>query len=790
MYKKIFLILLTVVFLFSISGVVYGQGDILYGDLNKDGDINSIDASILSCHVLNVKPYEDTNIADLDGDGFVDSIDYVFLSRYILHIIDKFPVEAIPPMDGEIILGDTIEYSGKGISVEDSIVTITAGGRYKVKGTLEDGMIKVDTTGDVELELINANITNSNGPAIYIANANKADIVTKTAFNSLTDGSVSIYDTEEEKVEGALVSNAPLSICGPGILSVTGNYDQGIISYSKLCIEGTRVNIVSNAADGIHSKESIEIISSDIKIHAASDGIHSKEGIEIIDSDIEIDVASDGIDSKAGIYIQKGRLNIKAAKHGITSKGEIELDDVIELVLNTGRDGFNTGGSVLIKDSRIFIEANEEGFDVDGDVTLLDSEDRISLLEITSIGDAFDVSGKMILNKGAFYITSTENDIFDADGGIEIKESILRFDAGKHGLTTESDISILDGDIEIVSKRDGLNADGDVIIVKNEASIGVGRSGKIKIEAGEEGFDIGGSLTLEAGEIDITSFGDVFSVSGDIIIEKGSFNLKSTSGEDDGIDSDGSITINGGTFVIDAGKDAITADLDITIEGGHFSINSGSDAFDAGECVLIENGNFEISSGNDGIKGSYVVINGGEIDAISVAETIDGKNSIKINGGNIKLLSEESSAIYAKELAEVTISGGNITAIGADNSDDEKLAAGILCDPNTFTITGGTLIATGEMNSSPNPELSTQCTVLLGGAEEGSVISITSNGEEILSFTAPKKYQSMLLITSPELVLDGEYELNIDGENVLSFKITSMVTNTVETTDVKIAFYR
>ena len=159
------------------------------------------------------------------------------------------------------------------------------------------------------MELINANITNSNGPAIYIANANKADIVTKTAFNSLTDGSVSIYDTEEEKVEGALASNAPLSICGPGILSVTGNYDQGIISYSKLCIEGTRVNIVSNAADGIHSKESIEIISSDIKIHAASDGIHSKEGIEIIDSDIEIDVASDGIDSKAGIYIQKGRLN-------------------------------------------------------------------------------------------------------------------------------------------------------------------------------------------------------------------------------------------------------------------------------------------------------------------------------------------------------------------------------------------------------------------------------------------------------------------------------------------------
>jgi hypothetical protein len=753
MYKKFFLILLLVVFIFSASSVAFGliERPIKYGDLNGDGEINSIDAAVISRHILQVSTLRDITAADLNGDGVVNSLDYTLLSRYILHEINEFPVEMILPADGEINLGDTITYSGDGISVDGSIVTITEGGKYRIKGTLEDGMIMVDTTKSVELQLVNVNITNSNGPAIYIANASKADIVLSGKASSLADGSVSIYDTEDTKVEGALVSYAPLSIYG-GTLNVTGNYDQGIISYSELAINESTVKVISNETDGIHAKGDVSITN----------------------SNIEIDAASDGIDSKGEIYVLKSRLNIKAKKHGVTSNEDIKIYDVQEFILNTERDGFNTGGNVLILDSRIYIEANEEGFDIDGDVELKDSADRISVVEITSVGDAFDVSGKMILYKGAFYITSTENDIFDADGGIEIDGSVLRVDAGKHGLTTELDITILDGDIDIVSKRDGINANGDVIIKKEATDVEVERSGKIKIEAGEEGFDIGGSLTLEAGEIDITSFGDVFSVSGDIIIEKGNFNLKSTSGEDDGIDCDGSITISGGTFVIEAGKDAITADLDISIEDGDFNINSGSDAFDVGENLLIENGNFIISAANDGIKGNDVVINGGEIEAASAAETIDGKSSININGGNIKLVSEESSAIYAKEEAEVIINGGYIVAIGTDNFGGEELKGGIQCDPSNFVISGGTLIAVGETNTAPNPELSSQCTVLLGEAGADSTISITSSTGEILNFTAPKQYKNMLF-TSSELILNEEYDVYVDEEHILSFETTSMV---------------
>ena len=81
--------------------MVYGNepvevpgGDIIYGDLNEDGMIDSVDAALLSRYILEISdgfpaPLES---ADLNGDGVVDSIDAVILGRYVLEIITSFPV--------------------------------------------------------------------------------------------------------------------------------------------------------------------------------------------------------------------------------------------------------------------------------------------------------------------------------------------------------------------------------------------------------------------------------------------------------------------------------------------------------------------------------------------------------------------------------------------------------------------------------------------------------------------------------------------------------------------------
>ena len=177
-------------------------------------------------------------------------------------MIDGFPVGTIvnpttPPTSGQgqINLGSNITYTGTGTSVNGSIVKISAGGEYTIAGTLTNGMVHVDTSQEVTLRLNGVSIANSNGPAIYIENANKANIILESGTtHSLSDGSSSIYDSKETKVKGVISSNARLEIDGNGILNVRGNYEHGIISYSDLYIKGGNINVQSAITDGIHEK--------------------------------------------------------------------------------------------------------------------------------------------------------------------------------------------------------------------------------------------------------------------------------------------------------------------------------------------------------------------------------------------------------------------------------------------------------------------------------------------------------------------------------------------------------
>ena len=68
---------------------------IIYGDLNGDGIINSIDAALLARHTLEIEKLSSSALlaADLNGDGIVNSIDSTLLSRYVLEIISSFPVK-------------------------------------------------------------------------------------------------------------------------------------------------------------------------------------------------------------------------------------------------------------------------------------------------------------------------------------------------------------------------------------------------------------------------------------------------------------------------------------------------------------------------------------------------------------------------------------------------------------------------------------------------------------------------------------------------------------------------
>lgn len=173
------------------------------------------------------------------------------------------------------------------------------------------------------------------------------------------------------------------------------------------------------------------------------------------------------------------------------------------------------------------------------------------------------------------------------------------------------------------------------------------------------------------------------------------------SGENEGLDTEMHLTINGGVINIEAANDGINTNEDnvsvTTINGGTLTIDAG------------------LGAEGDGIDSNgWLVINGGTVFASACAaggdSGIDATLEIIINGGTVMAL------------------GNMFDTVSADSAQEYL----------TLTLTQS--------------------------VEAGSAVELTdSNGNALFSFTAPKA-ASMLLLSSPEIVSDAQYTLTVDGE--------------------------
>lgn len=562
MFKKYSVLVLFLVLIVGGYNVIYASTS-LYGDLNGDGRINSADVTLLNRHIMEAKILDDITLADLNGDGQVNTIDFSLLNRYLLEMIDSFPVgktvnNPIPSDEGQINLATNITYSGTGISVNGSIVTISEGGEYKIDGTLTNGMLHVDTSQEVTLRLNGVNIANSNGPAIYVENAKKVNIILENGtINSLNDGNISIYDTDDEKVKGVISSNVTLEIDGNGTLNVRGNYQHGIISYGDLNIKNGNIYIQS----------------------AVTDGIHAKNYLEITGGNIEINADSDGIDSKGDIYLNGGVVKISAAKHGIKLNENIAIDNG-NFEINAQRDGINTEGNMRINGGKLVIKTAEEGLDITGELNIGGGEINIECPE-----DGMDIKGDLKIEAGTINVNSATKDAIDSSSSILITGGVFDLRASKDGIKADYDITIEDGLFYIYADSDGIEADRGLVI-----------------------FD---------GEFNIFAKDDALHATSNLVIHNGTFNIKDAY---EGIESgDEAVIIHGGEFLIEASDDGINAQKDITINGGniHITVQNG-DGIDSNGTIHINGGYIFISAagqpeGSIDNDGATFAITGGTI---------------------------------------------------------------------------------------------------------------------------------------------------------------------------------
>ena len=125
----------------------------------------------------------------------------------------------------------------------------TQGICYVVSGTTADGSLTISGSADYEVNLNDANITNSQSTALNLDGKGAAYIVL-TGSNKLTDG-------KEEDHKSALYGKGKLLFSGSGSLEIQGQYNNGIQSKSYVLFE-KGINVYVNAANhGIKGSDAI-----------------------------------------------------------------------------------------------------------------------------------------------------------------------------------------------------------------------------------------------------------------------------------------------------------------------------------------------------------------------------------------------------------------------------------------------------------------------------------------------------------------------------------------------------
>lgn len=204
------------------------------------------------------------------------------------------------------LTGTSAEISGSGASFAGGKLSITVPGVYVISGTLNDGSVyvSIDKQEKVRIVLNGVSISCSNGPAIYIEDADKTVItLAEGTENALFDGKV--YTSGN----ACIYSKDDLTINGNGSLTVTASYNNGIGCKNDLKIVGGNIDITATT-NGLKGNDSVSIYSGSITINASKDGIKA---------DTEDDPA------KGFVFIQGGTLDITAKDDGIQAVTSIGL---------------------------------------------------------------------------------------------------------------------------------------------------------------------------------------------------------------------------------------------------------------------------------------------------------------------------------------------------------------------------------------------------------------------------------------------------------------------------------
>lgn len=465
---------------------------------------------------------------------------------------------------------------------EPQITKITKGGTYSFSGKIANGYIIVNTTDDVKIILDNVTLTNPNGPAIIVENANNVIIeLADGSVNKLTDGST--YTNPE--YEGCIFSNDDLIFQGNGKLTVIGNYKDGIATDDDLKIK-SGTYIVKSADDSLRGNDSVYIESGTFTLTSGGDGIKSVNADDL---------------SKGYVAIESGKFTINSESDGIQSSTKI--------LITTGTFNIKTTGII----------SNVAGNSSKG----------------------LKASDNIVIENGTFTFNTTDDSIH-SNNYVGIKRGTFVISSKDDGIHADTEILIDGGKITINNSYEGIES-GDVTI----------NGGNISITSKDDGINISGGNDSESSRPGTDNYN---TFTGKLIVNSGTLYINA---EGDGIDSNGSIIIKGGTVKVDGtvrrGNTAVDYDKEFKITGGNLIAVGPNDSH---QIQNVSNSTTQASILfllNDSVKGKVELkdLSGNIIYSYSPSKTF---STVLISNNKIKTGDTYTLVIDGKEYENVTIS--------------------------------------------------------------------------------------------------------------------------------------
>lgn len=440
-----------------------------------------------------------------------------------------------------IELGDSIKVNGSGATVDKNKVTITAAGTYSIKGTLTDGQIIVNAGKDDKVYIIlnGVNINCSNSAPVYVMNSKKTVIsLADNTENTITSKAAAA--TGETEPDGAIFSKADLVLTGKGALSVTADNNKGIVSKDDLKIENGNITVKS-AGDGIQGKDKVVITDGIITVNADKDGIVS---------------SNDTDEAKGYVLIEGGKVNITAGQDGIQGKTNV-LIKTVDLAINTG------GGS---KNSSNKADWGQWGQPKKGEPAA--NNTTTSQTEETPSAKAIKAGVNIVVEGGTFNIDSSD-DAVHSGNNIVISGGTFNISSGDDGMHSDSTLTINDGTIDIVKSYEGIESQtitfnkGDINVVASDDGVNAGGGNDSSSTNGRPGQNGFAGAKEGSGQKGSSSGNGLINFNG------GYITLDATG---DGIDSNGSINMAGGTVIVNGptndGNGALDYDGTFKLTGG------------------------------------------------------------------------------------------------------------------------------------------------------------------------------------------------------------------------------